>query len=229
MAAKQTTPEVPAEQAIGVEAEAMFDPVRESAQKAAMTDWQVRQNPAEWTRLANGAAVRIQPGVMPSYIEGSPEADMMSKPVQMISPEYRKPDYVGRDGRLVGHRYQWRVFKTIDAKDMRPQLTSNLHRSGRIRYVETYEIDKQCPFAVYTEHTTGENKYVSHMSMILCEVMDPRLAYDTFKRHEDIALQRAMSASRDIPNSPSLGDGLTTASPGKFGINLSVGETRTGG
>jgi hypothetical protein len=221
---------------IGYDYEVSVDPRRESIQKAAYTDWQIRQNPGEWLRLANGAAVRVQPGIMPGYETKPLEAEMLGHPGGEWFVENQrllmkkessmlvetKPPFFNKYGELVGPRYAWRVFNGLDPRDYRTAETKNLHRGNKIRYVETSEIDPHCSFAVHTEHPAGDTKYVTHMSMILVEILDPMLAYKMHKQYEDKAIQRAMNAPIDIAGSPSLGDGLITSVPGKFGTKLVV-------
>jgi hypothetical protein len=223
---------------MGTPVDSVPDPKAEAIQRAAMADWQARQYPGEYVRLANGAVVRVQPGIAPHYDineEERKEANMLGRTAELISREYRKPDYLSAPNQmgereLLGYRYRWMVFKSLDPKDGRAAETANLHRGRRIRYVEVPEIDDACPFAVYTEHPAGDRVYVTYMSMILVEVLDPRLAYMHFKAVTDKALDRLRTAPRDIPNSPSLGEQLVTAVPGKAGINFTGPQaTRAGG
>ena len=230
---------------IGYVSEAFKDPRLESIQSAARRDWEVRQNPDEWVRLANGAAVRVQPGLMPSYEITPKETKMLGHPggfwvvedrklmmvpgTNMIRKDALKPPYYDQYGQLIGPRYCWRIYNSLDPKDMRTAETRQLHRGKKIRYVEVSEIDRDCPFAVYTELPAGDTAYVQYFSQILCEVLDPELAYKMHKQPEDRAIQTAKRAPLDIANSPSLGEGLVTSIPGRVGMNLNVTETKTGG
>jgi hypothetical protein len=222
---------------LGTPVEVGFDGKAEALRAAAMADWQAKQNPGEWVRLGNGAIVRAQPGIAPHYDineEERKEANMLGRMAEMILPRYRKPAFLAQDGSLLGYRYRWLVFKSLDPKDSRPAETANLHRGNKIRYVEVPEIDDDCPFAVYTEHPAGDRSYVTHMSLILAEILDPRLAYMHFRAMEDKALDRLKSAPRDVSQSPSLGQveghNLITSVPGRAGMNFTGPQaTRQGG
>jgi hypothetical protein len=230
---------------MGYSFETQADPRREAVEAAARRDHLARQNPDEYVRMANGNVVRVQPGVAPSYRIVSEEADMLGHPggewyIDKDDNRLRmhrgttmlldtKPPFYDKYGQFIGPRYAWRVHNSLDPKDSRPAITRNLHQGGRIRYVERGEVDKNCEFAVYTPVPAGETAYVGYFSQILCEILDPRLAYEMHKRGEDRALDRSRNASRDIAQSPSLGEGLVTAIPGKGGMNLSVSDTRQGG
>lgn len=235
-------PETP----IGYRTETFEDPRAKAINEAARRDYFVRQNPGEWVRLGNGAAVRAQPGMMPSYDITPKETKMLGHPggvwivesnrlmmvpqTSMILKHALKPPYYDQYGELIGPRYAWRIYNTLDPKDSRTAETKQLHRmKNKIRYVEVNEIDKDCPFAVFVELPAGDTAYVQYFSQILCEILDVNLAYTMHKQGLDRAVERSRSAPRDIAQSPSLGDGLVTSVPGKFGTNLEVKEIRQGG
>lgn len=166
------------------------DPERAAAQRAAVLDYQRRQDPRSWTPLPNGEMIRVQGAVAPDY-PGEVASLMLANPRGMLSRP--NPDYEAITGGVsrIFPRYVWRVYKAINPADNRPAETSNLHRGNRIRYVETAEIDPDCEYAVYTEYATASNKYVSYNTMILCEILDPKLVYQKMKGWEDQGIARA--------------------------------------
>lgn len=218
---------------LGYQVETQIDHRAESVRRASLADWQARQSPGEYMRLGNGAVVKVQPGIAPHYdtnAEERKEAEMLGRCDELIHERFRKGPFIAGDGSKLGERYRWLVFKSLDPKDNRPAETANWHKGSRIRYVEADEIDTNCSFAVYTEHPAGDRTYVTHMSMILAEILDPRIAYMRGKAMEDKALDRLKAAPRDVPNSATLGDGLVTSVPGKGGTKYTefAGSPRMG-
>lgn len=194
--------------------ERKIDPVKESAQRAAMRDHTRRMQPGQWVPLPNGESVRVQAQVGFKY-PGQKENKMLGRPSEMlISP---KPDFES------GDRYQWRVRTSADPRDTRPAETANLHRGGRIRYIETDEIDESCEFAVYQEYATPNNKYVTWQSMILCEIVDEQISYDTYRYPVDKALDTVSHLEDNLLGEPG------THIRGKTFTNLEVGDVKQGG
>jgi len=211
--------------------ETLFDPGREALARAAALDYQVRQNPAEWTRLPNGNAVRIQPG-MPFKYPGDETHPMLDHPagiwndaqvVKGLAPwrlmrdennettsmlASPKPPYLFEG--IPSPRYGWFVRTPAVKDDRRPAETAREHGRGRIRYIEVAELDRQCPFAMYEEYATPNNVYVTTGSMILAEIMDPRLSYQKYKGWDDQAIERVRTVDRTVQTSPSV---MTDAGP----------------
>jgi len=210
----------------GATFERMVDPQREALQRAAVLDYQVRQNPEEWTRLPNGNAVRIQPG-MPFKYPGDVTHPMMDHPgglwrrsggrwyflhdendeTTSLLKEPKPPfDFGGVDS----PRYIWLVRTPAVKDDRRPAETAALHRQGKIRYIETAEVDPKSPIAIFEEYATPNNVYVTSGTMILAEILDARLSYQKYKGWDDMAIQRVMNVAQTISSSPSV---MTDAGP----------------
>ncbi len=157
------------------------NPQRAAIQRAAQREHARKMQPGTWVGLPNGETVRVQ-GYIGMKYPGEKAADMLGKPHEMLS--HPKPAF------SAGPRYQWRVRTSAGTYDARPAETASLHRSGKIRYVETKEIDPSCSFAVYDEYATTNNTYVVYKTLILCEILDERHAYQSYRGWEDWALHR---------------------------------------
>ena len=204
-------------------AERKVDATREAVQRAAMLDHARRMEPGQWTPLPNGEQVRVQGAVGMKY-PGEKATDMLARPRDMLySP---KADFYTPNGQKIGDRYQWRVRTSVEAKDNRPAETANLHRAQRIRYVETSEIDPRSEISVYTEYATANNVYVTYMSLILCEILDERLAYQTYKGWEDRAIARVVNFEDTVRGERELG---ATRIEGKTEVDVTIKDTRRGG
>ena len=156
----------------------------EAAQRAALVDWQRRQNPGRFTVLGNGQTVEVRGSVLHKY-PGAKKTTLMGQPEMIIHKSFRKPDFGPGQP-----RYQWRC--RTDVSTIRRDLeTAALHKRGAIRYVETSEIDRQSPYALIEEYAVpgpGNNIYVILGSWILCEILDPNHSYEQYKYWEDLAL-----------------------------------------
>lgn len=194
--------------------ERKMDPTREALQKAAMIDHQRRLEPGQWVPLGNGESVRVQGNIGMMY-PGEDAGAMLARPQDMLIDP--KPDFVS------GPRYQWRVRTSADPKDDRPAETANRHRSNRIRYVETKEVDQNSQIAVYTEYATANNCYVTYRSLILCEILDEKLAYQTYKGWEDLGLSRVMHLEEEVLSHPDV------RIPNKTTGKIDMFDTRRGG
>jgi hypothetical protein len=207
------------------------DPMRESAQKAAMKQYQRSMQPGQWIGLPNGEAVRVQshvgfrypgqkeskmlgtPGVLPITLDANGNRVGPTEPL-LLDP---KPDFDN------GDRYQWRVRTSADSRDTRPAETSQLHRAGRIRYVETEELNPNCDFAVVHELSTPNNSYVTWQSMILCEILDEQLAYDAYQYPVDKGLHNVSNLEASVMGEPG------THIANKVETQVEVGATKRGG
>lgn len=200
--------------------ERRIDPQRESLQRALQIDHARRAEPGAWVGLPNGEAVRVQGAVGMKY-PGEKASDMLARPRDMmLNP---RPDFYDQHGRKISDRYQWRVRTSADPKDNRPAETANFHRAGRIRYVETSEVDSRCEFAVYTEYATTNNKYVTYQTLILCEIVDERLGYQTYKGWEDWAINRVTNIEQMVRAEPN------THIDGKTDVSVDIMDTKRGG
>lgn len=177
------------------------DPEREAIRRAAAIDHARRMEPGAWMPLPNGEAIRVQGMMMPSY-PGEDATMMLAWPRGMLLEP--KPDYGTVTGgvRRIFPRYSWRIRVSTAKDDLRPAETANLHRGDRIRYVETSEIDDRCEFAVYTALPVGQNEYVTFGSMILCEILDPKLVYQKFQGWEDVGIGRAADLQSTVRAEP---------------------------
>lgn len=195
-------------------AERRIDPGREALQHAAMLDHQRRIEPGQWIQLPNGEAVKMSGFVGMKY-PGETAAEMLSRPQDMLlnpMPRYSS-----------GPRYTWKVRTSADARDGRPAETANLHRGGRIRYVETNEIDPNSPIAVYTEYATANNVYVTWQTLILCEILDETLSYQQSKAWEDLSVSRVMNLESEVLAHPD------TRISNKTTAEVKIEATRRGG
>ena len=186
--------------------ERRIDAHRAALQRAAQADHARRMDPASWTPLPNGEFVRNRASIGFKH-PGQKVVDMMTRPADMILREYRKPEFTRYDENLrkdvqCGHRYVWMVRIEPSKEQRRDAETSNLHRGGRIRYVETKEINPDCDFAVYTPYATVNNEYVTHAEFILCEIQDPQLAYDMGPAWVDYALSRVQELPDVVRGEP---------------------------
>lgn len=211
--ARQPQSPQPAEQQpqLGSAYEPVYNAARETAHKVALQEWQIKQDPGAYVRLANGAAVRIQPGIAPGY-PGEKAGKMLGNPEGMLLNP--KPPFT------CGPRYQWRVRTSVDPRDNRPAETANLSRAHKIRFIEESEINPDCPYAVYTE-LSG---MVTYQSQVLCEIMDPNIAYEGYKAWEDLALYRQRGIVQQLPTTPTVmsesGSMMPTHVPGKTGVRF---------
>lgn len=198
----------------GIDAsERHVDPTRDSLQRKVQIDHTRRSEPGAWVNLPNGEAVRVQGAVGMKY-PGEKATDMLARPQDMMlnpKPAFRN-----------GPRYQWRVRTSSSAADNRPAETANLHRAQRIRYVETNELDPACEFAVYTEYATPNNTYVTYQTLILCEIMDERLAYQTYKGWEDWAIHKVTNIEAETRSQPG------TRVVGKTDVSVDIRDPETG-
>lgn len=208
-----------------------FDPQREELKRKQQLDWLARQNPGEWVDLPNGERVKVQPG-MPFKYPGDETHPMFDHPGGIWNTKevvergaqwhlahdsngdttsilaQPKPPFVF--GGIDSHRYGWFVRTPAVRDDRRPAETASLHRQERIRYIETSEVDKHSPIAIYEEHATPNNTYVTSGTMILAEIMDPKLSYQKYKGWDDLAIRRVMTIPETIASSSSV---LTDSGP----------------
>jgi hypothetical protein len=108
----------------------------------------------------------------------------------------------------------------------RHNQTNAYERSGRLRYVEEKEINVNHPDAVYEVYVLGggigpdgkpkpEKRLVVSGSMILCEILDPKLSYNKYKAWDDYAISRQMQMPEHLQSTPNFGEGLIGQIPGK--------------
>lgn len=165
---------------------------QKAAQRAALMEWQRRQNPGKYTNLPNGQMIEVRGSVIHKY-PGAKKTILMAKPELIIHKSHRKPDH-GVDM----PRYQWRC--RIDTSTARRDLeTANLHRRQIIRYVEMDEIDRDSPYAQiepYPVPGPGSNVYVIMDTAILCEILDPNQSYEQYRYWMDLAISNVS----DLPD-----------------------------
>lgn len=172
--------------------ESKFSPEAQSAQQAAVKAWQRAQEPGQWINLPNGEAVRAQLATQPSY----PDIDhlvpkMISNPELMLKeplPQFGLPPVNGKPRSMP--RYMWR--KRDDPS------TRNYHNAQRIRYVETWEVDPDSPYALHDEYQQPNATYVGRDTNILCEIRDPALSYQIYVRHEDKSILNISGLPQNI-------------------------------
>jgi hypothetical protein len=115
------------------------------------------------------------------------------------------------------------VRTSAEPRDTRPNDTANLHRTGRIRYVEMDELDPDCDFAVVQEFVTQNNRYVTWQSMILCEILDEQVSYDTYRYPIDKGLDNVSNLEASVQGFPETHIGNKAYS------QVEVGATKRGG
>lgn len=180
---------------VGLETEQQWNPTREAVQKAALKDHQRRMNPGQYVPLPNSEFVRVQQAMPGHWYPGEKTDRMMGNPELILIDA--KPGWHERMP-----RYYWAIREDTVKHGGTPRhaLTQHLKRAGRIRYIEESEVNPGSPYAVYEVLQMGETKYVISGSMILCEILDPKLSYQMYKGWDDQALQKQMQVPQSVEN-----------------------------
>jgi hypothetical protein len=179
---------------MGLEIEPQISVEQRNAQQAALRDHLRRANPSKYSPLPNGHMVEVRGRVIHKY-PGAKKTIMLADPARIIDRAFRKPNF-GADM----PRYQWRC-RTDVSTARRDLETAQLHRQGRIRYVEVGEIDRNSEFAVIDEYAVpgpSGNVYVIVDTMILCEILDPEHCYEKYKFWTDLALENVSSLPQTV-------------------------------
>jgi hypothetical protein len=200
----------------GLKADPVWNAEREQANKAAQMDYARKMAPGQYAPLPNGQMVEVKGAIVHKFY-GAKRNMMMAQPEGIL----RDPKPPFGEGLP---RYQWRIRTELSQSGLaRDRETNQMHASGRIRYVETDEVNQHCEYAVNEEYATANNTYVTCQSFILCEIMDPNLAYDTYKYPVDSALQRLTNLPAEVAEMPETRIGDKAASQVRV-INSKRGE-----
>lgn len=173
--------------------EVKADPTRATSQRKLSQMKAYENEPGAWASLPNGEMVRRQRYLGGGRMyPGEVTTDLLARPGEMLLE--RNQDFcVGYrgDAPVFSPRYAWMVRVEMANSDRhRDNETAHLHKQGRIRYVETKEVDPNCRFASHDSYSTANFQYVTYRNLILVEILDPELSYQKYIGFEDYAIDR---------------------------------------
>lgn len=211
----------------GTVAETQYNPIHYAEQRAAMKDWE-RKRPGTGTivPLPNSEFVRVQQAMPGAWYPGEQSNRMLGDPsIILLKP---KPPW---DARMP--RYVWFVREDTVKTGGTPRhaQTNAYERSGRIRYVEEREINAAHPDAVYEIYEIGGGaapdgttrpmrRLVTSGSLILAEILDPKLSYGKYKAWDDYAIQRQQNLPASLESVSNFGSDLVGHIPGRTGLKV---------